>query len=79
MKIVVVGAVENVGKAKRFLRSFFQVPCGNHQEEDGRRPTFVDFHRCVIFNSASRPAIGWSCDRKLKNTPSPLRINVANR
>ena len=56
MRFAAVGAVENVGKAERFLRSFFQVPRGNHQE-DGRRPTLFDFHRCGIFNSASRPAV----------------------
>jgi hypothetical protein len=57
MKIVATSAVENVGKAERFLRSFFQAPGGNHQEEVGRRPTLVDFHRCAIFDSAARPAI----------------------
>ena len=57
MKIAAAGAVENVGKAERFLRSFFQAPGGNHQEEIGRRPTLVDFHRCVIFHSAARAAI----------------------
>jgi len=59
MRIVaVVGVVENVGKAERFLRSFFQAPCGNHQEEVRRRRTLFDFHRCGIFHSASRPAFG---------------------
>jgi hypothetical protein len=33
MKIAAAGAVENVGKAERFLRSFFQAPGGNHQEK----------------------------------------------
>jgi hypothetical protein len=27
------------------------------QQEVGRRPTLVDFHRCAIFHSAARPAI----------------------
>src|SRR5215470_13472275 len=50
-----MGAVENVGKAERFVRSFFQAPGGNHQEEVRRRRTLLDFHRCAIFHSASRP------------------------
>ena len=57
MKIAAAGAVENVGKAERFLRSFFQAPGGNPQEEVRRRRTLCDFHRCAIFNNASRPAI----------------------
>ena len=55
--MTVVSAVENVGKAERFVRSFFQAPCGNRQKEIGRRPTLFDFHRCVIFHSAARAAI----------------------
>jgi hypothetical protein len=57
MKIAAAGVVENVGKAERFLRSFFQAPGGNHQEEVRRRRTLFDFHRCAIFNNPSRPSI----------------------
>jgi hypothetical protein len=52
-----MGVVENVGKAERLLRSFFQAPGGNHQEEVRRRRTLLDFHRCAIFNNASRAAM----------------------
>jgi hypothetical protein len=79
MEIAAVDAVENVGKAERFLRSFFQAPCGNHQRESGRRPTLFDFHRCAIFNSVSRPRFFGMCGKEVLDTPSPLRINFSNR
>jgi hypothetical protein len=39
-----MGVVENVGKAERLLRSFFQAPSRNHQKEVRRRRTLFDFH-----------------------------------
>jgi hypothetical protein len=51
MKIAAVGAGENVGKAERFLRSFFQAP-------GVKSATFFrGFPQVRIFHSASRPAI----------------------
>jgi hypothetical protein len=48
-QIAAVGAVENVRKAERFVRSFLQAPCV-------KSAFFADFHRYGIFHSASRPA-----------------------
>ena len=51
MSIAAVGAGENVGKAERFLRSFFQAP-------RVKSATFCrGFPQVRIFHSASRPAI----------------------
>ena len=54
--IAAVGAVGNVGKAERFLRSFFQAPRGNHQERSWPLgPPFSISIRCGIFHSPLRP------------------------
>jgi hypothetical protein len=51
LKIVAAGAGEIVGKAERFLRSFFQAP-------GVKSATFsCGFPQVRIFHSASRPAI----------------------
>src|ERR1700680_1167817 len=47
MKITVAGAGENVGKAQRFLRSFFQAPGVKSARFS------ADFHRCA-FSTARR-------------------------
>jgi hypothetical protein len=51
LKIVAASAGENVGKAERLLRSFFQAP-------GVKSATFArGFPQVRIFHSASRPAI----------------------
>jgi hypothetical protein len=75
-KIVAVGAVENVGKAERSLRSFFQAPCGNHQEE-ARVPYWIStgapFSTALAPGDFSRFVV-----MEFWDTPSPLRINVTD-
>ena len=78
MRIVaVVGVVENVGKAERFLRSFFQAPCGNHQEEVRRRRTYV-ISTGAPFSTTLRARRFEICGKENEDTPPPLRINLTD-
>jgi len=78
MKIAAAGAVENVGKAERFLRSFFQAPGGNPQEEVRRRRT-LRFPQVRHFPQGFAPGeFSRFVVRKIEDTPPPLRINLTD-
>jgi len=77
MKIAAAGAVENVGKAERFLRSFFQAPGGNHQEEVAEGGPYL-ISTGATFSTALRARRLGFVVRKTRDTPPPLRINLTD-
>jgi len=54
--MAVMGAVENVGKAERLLRSFFQAPGGNHQTRSWPKADLIRFPQVRHFQQRFVPA-----------------------
>ena len=74
----VVAAVGNVEKAERFLRSFFQAPGGNHQEEVAEGGPYLISTGAAFSTALRARRVFEICAKEIEDTPPPLRINLTD-